>query len=50
MEKSLKFPFIIYVDLGFSVKKICTCHINPEKASTTQINEHTPSNLLATHC
>ena len=41
-EKSMKVPFIIYAGLESLLKKISTCH-NPEKSSTTKINEHTPS-------
>ena len=42
-EKSMRVPFIIYADLEFLLNKISTCHNNPEKSSTTKINEHTPS-------
>ena len=32
------------------LKKMNTCHNNPEKSSTTKINKHTPSGyLLFTH-
>ena len=40
-EKSINFPFIIYADLEPLLKKINTCHNNPEKSSTTKINKHT---------
>ena len=40
-EKSLKVPFIIYVDLESLLEKISTCHNNPKKSSTTKINKHT---------
>ena len=34
-----------------SVKKINTCHNNPEKSLTTKIKKHTPSGYsLFTHC
>ena len=50
-EKSMKAPFIIYVDLESLLKKMNTCHNNPEKSSTTKINKHTPSGYsLFTHC
>ena len=39
----MKAPFIIYADLKSLLKKISTCHNNPEKSSTTKITEHTPS-------
>ena len=42
-EKSMKVPFIIYTDLESLLEKMNTCHNNPEKSSTTKINEHTPS-------
>ena len=50
-EKSMKVPFIIYADLESLLEKINTCHNNPEKASITKINKHTPSGYsLFTHC
>ena len=50
-EKSMKVPFIIYVDLESLLEKVNACHNNPEKSSTTKINEHTPSGYsLFTHC
>ena len=50
-EKSIKAPFIIYADLECLLEKINTCHNNPEKSSTTNINKHTPSGYsLFTHC
>ena len=49
--QSTKVPFIIYADLESSLEKMNTCHNNPEKSSTTKINEHTPSGYsLFTHC
>ena len=42
-EKSMKVPFIIYVDLESLVEKMNTSHNNPKKSSTTKINKHTPS-------
>ena len=42
-EKSMKAPFIIYADLEYLLEKINTCHNNPEKASKTKVNSHTPS-------
>ena len=50
-EKSMKVPFIIYVDLESLLEKMNTCHNNPEKSSTTKINKHTPPGYpLFTHC
>ena len=50
-EKSMRVSFIIYADLECLLEKITTCHINPEKSSTTKINKHTPSGYsLFTHC
>ena len=50
-EKSMRVPFIIYVDLECLLKKMNTCHNNPEKSSTTKVNKHTPSAYsLFTHC
>ena len=42
-EKSMKSPFMIYANMDSLLKKISTCHNNPEESSTTKINEHTPS-------
>ena len=42
-EKSLEVPFIIYADLECLLEKMKTCHNNPEKSSTTNINKHTLS-------
>ena len=59
-EKSMRAPFIIYVDLESLLEKIDTCHDNPEKSRqslvqstslTTKINKHMPSGYsLFTHC
>ena len=50
-EKSMKAPFIIYVDMESLLKEISICHINPNESSTTKIIKHTPSGcLLFTHC
>ena len=50
-EKSIKVPFTIYSDLESLLKKMNTCHNNPEKSSITKINKHTPSGYsLFTHC
>ena len=50
-EKFMKVPFIIYANLESLLKKMKTCHNNPEKSSTTKINNHTPSGYsLFTHC
>ena len=42
-DKSLKLPFIIYADLECLLKKLDTCHNNPDLLSTTKINQHIPS-------
>ena len=34
-EKSMKVPFTIYADLKSLLKKMNTCHNNPEKSLTT---------------
>ena len=50
-DKSMKVPFIIYADVEYLLEKMNTCHNNPEKSSTTQINKHEPSDYsLFTHC
>ena len=50
VERSMKIPFIIYADLEPLLGKMCTCHNDPEKSSTTKINEHTPSCYLLFQC
>ena len=42
-EKSIKLPFVIYVDLECLLEKVSTCINNPNESSTTEINKHTPS-------
>ena len=50
-EKSMKFQFIIYSDLGSLLEKIDTCHNNPKMPSTTKINKHAASgHSLFIHC
>ena len=50
-KKSMKVPFIIYLDLESLLEKINTCQNNPKKLSTTKINKHTTSGYsLCTHC
>ena len=50
-DKSMKVPFIIYVDLESLLEKMNTCHNNPKKSSATKINKHTASGCsLFTHC
>ena len=50
-EKSMKVPFIIYVDLESLLEKISTCHNNPKMSSTTKTNKHTASAFsLFTFC
>ena len=49
-EKSIKVPFTIYADLEFLLKKMNTCHNNPQKSSPTKITKYTPSGYsLFTH-
>ena len=50
-EKSIKMPFTIYADLECLLEKMSTCQNNPNKSSTTKINNHTPSGYsILTHC
>ena len=49
-DKSMKGPFTIYVDLESLPEKINTCHNNPEKSSTTKINQHTASGYSLFTC
>ena len=50
-EKSIRSPFIIYVDLECLLEKISTCYNSFEESSTTEINKHTPSGYsLFAHC
>ena len=50
-QKSMKVSFIIYADVESLLKKMSTCQNNPEKSSTTKINEHPLSVYsLLTHC
>ena len=42
-EKSMKVPFVIYVDLECLVKKMSTCTNNRNESTTTKINKHIPS-------
>ena len=42
-EKSMKVPFVRYVDLECLLKKMSTCINNPNESSTTKINKHIPS-------
>ena len=44
-------PSIIYADLECLLNKMSTCHKDPEKSSTAEINKHTPSGYSTfTHC
>ena len=50
-EKSMKLPFVIYVDLECLLEKVSTCINNPNESSTTKINKHSPSGYsIFTHC
>ena len=42
-KKYMKAPFNIYADLECLLKKMLSFQNNPEKSSTTKINNHTPS-------
>ena len=42
-EKSIKSPFIIYVDLECLLEKMSNCYNNPKESSTTEINKYAPS-------
>ena len=42
-EKSIKLPFVVYVDLECLLEKMSTCQNNPNESSTTELNKHTPS-------
>ena len=41
--KKMRAPFVIYADLESLLEKMNTCHDNPKKSTTTEINKHTPS-------
>ena len=50
-EKSMKLPFVIFVDLECLLEKMSTCINNPYESSTTKINKHTPSGYsIFSHC
>ena len=50
-QKSMKLPFVIYVDLEYLLEKMSTCINNPNESSTTKINKHTSSGYsIFTHC
>ena len=51
-EKSMGSPFISYSDLECILKQMSTRrHNNPEKSSTTKINERAPSDFsLFSYC
>ena len=50
-KKSMEAPFIICADLESLLEKMNTCHNDPEKSSTTKINNHTRSgHSLFTNC
>ena len=42
-QKSDKAPFIIYADLECLIEKVDECKNNPQKSSTTKVDEHIPS-------
>ena len=50
-EKSMKLPFVIYVDLECLLEKMSTCINKPNELSTTKISKHAPSGYsIFTHC
>ena len=50
-EKSLKAPFMIYVDLECLLEKMHSCQNNLEKSYTEKKTKHTPSGYsLFTNC
>ena len=50
-EKSIKDPFIIYVDMESLLEKMSTCYNNRKESSTPEINKPTPCGYsLFTHC
>ena len=50
-EKSMKLPFVIYIDLECLLEKMSRCINNPNESSTTEINKHVPSGYsIFTHC
>ena len=47
----MKLSFVIYADLECFLEKMSTCINNPNKSSTTKINNHVPSGYsIFTHC
>ena len=47
----MRTSFVIYANLECLLEKMSTCHNNPEKSSTAEVNKHTPSGYsLFTHC
>ena len=49
-EKSLKVPFIIYVDLECLLRKINMCSNNPDKSYTEKKATHRPSGYALVTC
>ena len=49
-EKSLKVPFIIYVDLECLLGKVDTCQNNPKKSYTEKKAKHKPSGYSIVTC
>ena len=50
-EKSLKPPFVIYVNTESLLENIDACYKDTEKTSTTKVNKHTASGYsLFTNC
>ena len=50
-EKSIKLPFVIYLDLECLFEKMSSCVNNPNESSAIKINKHTPLDYsIFTHC
>ena len=49
-EKSMRAPFVIYVDLECLLEKISACRNKPKKSSATKINKYIPSGYSLFTC
>ena len=49
-EKSMRAPFVIYVDLESLFEKMSTCDNNPEKLSTTKLDYYRGKNCMKNFC
>ena len=43
ITKTIKEPFIIYLDLEYMIEKIDECKNSPKNWSSTKVSEHIPS-------